>query len=101
MLTYPKTVPITSGFSEVIKGFFSASVGAYPAWVLLLLAVIFFAAGAIGLLRRSKAKAFNVLLLVEGVVFLAWGVLAGGGFERLSPPARTTSPTTGPSRPSP
>ena len=40
LLTYPKTVPITSGFSEVIKGFFSASVGAYPAWVMLLLAII-------------------------------------------------------------
>ena len=30
LLTYPKTVPITSGISEVIKGFFSASVGALP-----------------------------------------------------------------------
>jgi hypothetical protein len=84
LLTYPKTVPITSGFTEVIKGFFSASVGAYPAWVLLLLAVVFFVAGAIGLLRRSKAKAFNVMLLVEGVVFLAWGVLAGGGLSGFS-----------------
>ena len=43
LLTYPKEVPITSGFSAVIKGFFSASVGAYPAWVMLLLAVILLA----------------------------------------------------------
>ncbi len=49
-------MPITSGFSEVIKGFFSASVGAYPAWVMLLLAVVCFAAGVVGLARRSKAK---------------------------------------------
>ena len=46
---------------------------------MLLLAVVCVAAGVIGLARRSKAKSFNVMLLVEGVVFLAWGVLAGGG----------------------
>ena len=65
LLTYPKTVPITSGFSEVIKGFFSASVGAYPAWVMLLLAIICGAAGVIGLVRKSKAVVFNILLLVD------------------------------------
>jgi peptide/nickel transport system permease protein len=80
LLTYPKTVPITSGFSEVIKGFFSASVGAYPAWVMILLAVVCFVAGGIGLGRHSKAKVMNLLLLVEGVVLVIWGVLAGGGF---------------------
>ena len=84
LLTYPKDVPITSGFSAVIKGFFSASVGAYPAWVMLLLAVICFVAGIIGLARKTKAKVMNVLLLVEGAVFLIWGVLAGGGFGGFS-----------------
>ena len=77
LLTYPKTVPITSGFSEVIKGFFSASVGAYPAWVMLLLAVVCIAAGVIGLARRAKARMLNIMLLVEGIVFLVWGILAG------------------------
>ncbi len=84
LLTYPKTVPITSGFSAVIKGFFSASVGGYPAWVMLLLAVICAAAGIVGLVRRSKAVLFNVMLLVEGFVLLVWGVLAGGGFGGFS-----------------
>jgi peptide/nickel transport system permease protein len=84
LLTYPKDVPITSGFSKVIAGFFSASVGAYPAWVLLLLAVICLAFGVLGLARRTKAKGLNVLLVVEGLVFLAWGVLAGGGFGAFS-----------------
>ena len=81
LLTYPKDVPVTSGFSEVIKGFFSASVGAYPAWVMIVLAVASLAAGAIGLLRHAKAKVMNVLLLVEGVVFAIWGVLAGRGLD--------------------
>jgi peptide/nickel transport system permease protein len=84
LLTYPKTVPITSGFSEVIKGFFSASVGAYPAWVLLLLGLVCLALGVLGLARRSKAVLFNVMLLVEGLVFLVWGVLAGGGLSGFS-----------------
>jgi peptide/nickel transport system permease protein len=78
LLTYPKDVPITSGFSEVVAGFFSASVGAYPAWVMLLLAVVCFLAGAIGFVRKSKARVTNALLLVEGVVFAIWGALAGG-----------------------
>lgn len=79
LLTYPKDVPITSGFSAILKGFFSATVGAYPAWVMILIAVCCFIGGAIGLVRRSKAVTFNVLLLVEGLVFVAWGVLAGRG----------------------
>jgi len=80
LLMYPKTVPITSGFSEVIKGFFSATVGSYPAWVMILAAVVCATAGVIGLARRTKARVFCILLLVEGLVFLIWGVLAGGGF---------------------
>jgi peptide/nickel transport system permease protein len=84
LLTYPKTVPITSGFSEIVKGFFSASIAAYPAWVMLLLAVACFLAGGIGLVRRTKARVMNMLLLVEGVVFAIWGLLAGGGFSGFS-----------------
>ena len=79
LLTYPKTVPVTSGFSAVIKGFFSESVGAYPPWLLILVAICLFVAGIIGLVRRGKAVTFNVLLLLEGVLFVAWAVLAGGG----------------------
>jgi peptide/nickel transport system permease protein len=77
LLTYPKTVPITSGLAEVIKGFFSATIAAYPAWVMLLLAVVCFAAGVIGLARRAKARMLNVMLLVEGAFLAVWGILAG------------------------
>ena len=80
LLTYPKDVPISSGFSAVIKGFFSESVGAYPPWLLILAAVCCFVAGIIGLARRSKAVTFNVMLLVEGALFVVWALLAGGGF---------------------
>jgi peptide/nickel transport system permease protein len=91
LLTYPKTVPITSGFSEIVKGFFSASVAAYPAWVMLLLAVVCFLAGGIGLLRKTKARGMNMLLLVEGVVLAIWGLLAGGGFGEWSAGANVIS----------
>jgi peptide/nickel transport system permease protein len=91
LLTYPKDVPVSSGFSAILKGFFSASVGAYPAWVMLLFAVCCVAAGALGLARRSKAVAFNVLLIVEGLVFAAWGVLAGLGDDGWSAKANEIS----------
>ncbi len=77
LLTYPKTVPLASGLSEVIKGFFSASVGAYPAWALILVGLLCLLGGAIGLLRRAKAKVMNLLLVAEAVVFFVWGYLAG------------------------
>ncbi len=77
LLTYPKTVPLSSGLSEVIKGFFSASVGDYPAWALILVGLLCLLGGAIGLLRRSKAKVLNLLLVTEAVVFFVWGYLAG------------------------
>ncbi len=77
LLTYPKTVPLSSGLSEVIHGFFSASVGAYPAWALILVGLLCLLGGAIGLLRRSKAKVMNLLLVAEAVVFFVWGYLAG------------------------
>ena len=77
LLTYPKTVPLSSGLSEVIKGFFSASVGDYPAWALILVGLLCLLGGAIGLLRRSKAKVMNLLLVAEAVVFFVWGYLAG------------------------
>ncbi len=79
MIAYPKTVPINSGFSAVLGGFFATTVGAYPAWIMAALAVACVAFGAVGLIRRSKAWVMNVLLLAEGVVFAVWSVLAGGG----------------------
>jgi len=79
LLMYPKDVPLSAGLSAVLKGFFSAHIGAYPAWVPLLGAVLTAGFGILGLARKSKARVFNVLLLVMGVVFAGWAFLAGGG----------------------
>ena len=81
LLTYPKDVPVTSGIAKVLGGFFSATVGSYPAWVLILAAIICLAVGVFGLARKTKARVFNVLMLVEGAVFIVWAFLAGGGLS--------------------
>ncbi len=81
LLTYPKDVPITSGFSEIVGAFFSPTVGSYPAWVMVVLGVVCLIAGLAGLVRRTKAKVFNLLLVVESVVFFLWAFLAGRGAD--------------------
>jgi peptide/nickel transport system permease protein len=79
LLMYPKDVPLSEGLSAVLKGFFSAWIGAYPAWVLVLGAVLTAGFGILGLARKSKARTFNLLLVALGVVFAVWAFLAGGG----------------------
>jgi peptide/nickel transport system permease protein len=79
LLMYPKDVPLAAGLSAVLRGFFSAGIGAYPAWVLVLGAVLTAGFGILGLARKSKARAFSLTLIGMGVVFAAWAFLAGGG----------------------
>ncbi len=79
LVMYPKDVPLSAGLSAVIQGFFSARIGSYPAWILVLGAVLTLGLGILGLARKSKARAFNLLLVAMGVVFAAWAFLAGGG----------------------
>ena len=79
LLMYPKDVPLSEGLSAVLKGFFSARIGAYPAWVLVLGAILTAGFGILGLARKSKARAFNLVLIGMGVVFAVWAFLAGGG----------------------
>ena len=77
LCTYPKDLPVIvdpqiyppgevphTSFMDVIGGFFSDAIAQYPAWVMVLLALAAFAAGILGLVRRSKAKVMNILLLV-------------------------------------
>jgi peptide/nickel transport system permease protein len=78
LLTYPKDVPITSGFSAVIKGFFAESVGRYPTWLPFALGVAVLVAGLVGFLRKTKARAFNAAMIVLGVVCFIWTFLGGG-----------------------
>jgi peptide/nickel transport system permease protein len=77
LVMYPKDVPVTSGAAAVLRGFFSASIAAYPAWMLLAAALAAAVAGGVGLARRSKAVAVNELLLAIAALFLVWGLLAG------------------------
>ena len=79
LLMYPKEFQMSDGFSALVQGFFSAHIGAYPAWVMILGAVLTAGLGILGLVRRSKARAFSLLLIAMGVVFAAWAFLAGGG----------------------
>jgi peptide/nickel transport system permease protein len=78
---YPPGEAPTASFSTFIGGFFDPSVGNYPAWILIAAAVCAFAAGVIGLVRKSKARTMNLLFLVIGVVFVVWAVDAGGGLS--------------------
>jgi len=79
LLMYPKDVPLSEGLSAVLKGFFAVRIGAYPAWVLVLGAILTAGFGILGLVRKSKARAFNLVLIGMGVVFAVWAFLAGGG----------------------
>jgi len=79
LLTYPKTVPLSMGISKVLKGFFSTNVASYPAWALILGAIMTAGAGILGLVRRSKARNFDLTLVAIGVIFAVWAFLAGGG----------------------
>ena len=55
MMTYPKDRPAKSGFLHVMGGFVDQAVARYPAWVILLAALICLALGALGLARRAKS----------------------------------------------
>jgi len=79
LVLYPKEVPLSMGLSEVLKGFVSPTVASYPAWVLVICAVIAAGAGIFGLVRKSKARRFDLTLVAMGVVFAVWAFLAGSG----------------------
>ena len=79
LLMYPKDFQMSDGFSALVKGFFSARIGSYPAWVLVLGALLTTGLGILGLARKSKARTFSLTLIGMGVVFAVWAFLAGGG----------------------
>ncbi len=91
LVMYPKDVPITSGFSELVKGFFSASIASYPAWIMVLGVIAAAAVGIAGLVQRSKARTFDLILLAIAAVFAVWAVLAGSTDTGWSAAANTIS----------
>jgi peptide/nickel transport system permease protein len=84
MVTYPKTVPLAQGLTKVARGFVSPAIAAYPAWVFVLITIATAAVGIIGLVRRNKARNFDLTLLAMAVVFALWAFLAGGGTSEWS-----------------
>ena len=78
LVLYPKDVPLSMGLTAVLKGFVSPTIASYPAWVLIVCALITGAAGIFGLVRKSKARNFDLTLIVIGVIFAVWAFLAGG-----------------------
>ncbi len=79
LVLYPKDVPLSAGFSAVVKGFFSASIASYPPWVIILAAIVTIGLGVLGRVRKTKAAAFDYTLMLMGVIFAVWAFLAGGG----------------------
>ena len=77
LATYPKNRPVSSGFVSVIGGFFSPSVGSYPAWIMLALGVIVAAVAVVNLTGRKKHHRLGYVACLLAADFFAWGVAAG------------------------
>lgn len=92
LATYPQDVPLSAGLEAVVKGFFSDTIARYPAWVMLLLGLVVLVWGALGLVRRSKARSFNIVLVVLAAVLFVWGYLAGVTDEGWTVAGRSPGP---------
>ena len=77
-VTYPKDRPITSGFAHVLGGFVSSSIASYPAWILLVAAVLVLAWAVYDWVREAKKQRVALALGALGFVFLVWALVAGG-----------------------
>jgi peptide/nickel transport system permease protein len=91
LLMYPKETTLSQGLSAVLGGFVAPRIGSYPAWVLILGAILAVGLGVLGLVRRTKARAFSLALIAIGVVFAVWAFLAGGGTSGWSAGANVIS----------
>jgi peptide/nickel transport system permease protein len=82
LVKYPQDTGVNDGIVAIIKGFFDPFVGSYPAWLMLLLAVVCLLAAIVGFLRRiKKSVAFDVILLIMAVDFGLWCLSAAGAFN--------------------
>ncbi len=92
LATYPKEVPLSAGLEAVVKGFFSDEIALYPAWIMLALGLAVLALGVLGLVRRSKARSFNIVLVIVALVLFVWAYRAGLSDEGWSLTGRTPGP---------
>lgn len=79
LASYPKDVPITSGFAKIMGGFVSPTIAAYPPWVMLAVGAIVMGLAVMSLLKRQRTHVVAYVLLALAAVLLAWGFLAGFG----------------------
>jgi peptide/nickel transport system permease protein len=92
LATYPKDAPLSAGLEAVLRGFFSDTIARYPTWVMLLLGLAALVMGVLGLVRRSKARTFNIVLLVLAAVLFVWAYRAGVTDGSWSLTGRTPGP---------
>jgi peptide/nickel transport system permease protein len=86
LVKYPKTIPLSSGFVALLKGFFAPTIGNFPPLYLLLAGAAVAAWGAVMLVRRSAGWAYPATVTATGLAAVVWGlvnggVLAAGGFD--------------------
>jgi peptide/nickel transport system permease protein len=92
LIKYPKDRPLTSGMVHVLGGFFASSVGNYPAWLSLLLAVCLIASGIVKLLRQAEPSPLPWAIIAAGAEAGVWFVAASGLLRgQLSLSGRDTS----------
>ena len=78
LLRYPKNISLGDGPTAVIKGFFAPTEGAFPAWMLLVVAYVMIVIG-LGQLLSSRVKP-KTLRVAGPVLFGAGLALASLGF---------------------
>ena len=78
LLTYPKDRPLSSGAASVLGGFFSDSVANYPAWAILVAAVVVLGWAILDWVRDVGKRRLALALGALGLVLLAWSLVAGG-----------------------
>jgi len=77
-LKYPKTVPISSGFVAVVKGFFASTVGDFPPLYLLIAGAVVALLAVVLFVRRSVSLAYPATVLATGLAIVVWGLVNGG-----------------------
>lgn len=72
MLTYSKDISLSSGIGQVVRGFFSSHIAAYPAWLLAVLGAVTLLASVQTFLRHLTSARFAWSLAAIAAVFFVW-----------------------------